>query len=188
MNSSANTGRLSNLNVQDYAWSPIIVDCRMKAMLRLFLIFTCNLNCVADVHFKILLSLCKAWSFVMKMFEALMAFELPIKRYFIFNSKISNNRLNRNNDCYRNIQLVDECFESTRANEANEAWTRPSERLSSRRANEPADGRTNKTKVLIEILLPQHKKEVSMTNERTPARTSERASRRAGPLGSHEQN
>ena len=84
-------------------------------MLRLFLIFTCNLNCVADVHFKILLSLCKAWSFVMKMFEALMAFELPIKRYFIFNSKISNNRLNRNNDCYRNIQLVDECFESTRA-------------------------------------------------------------------------
>ena len=58
---------------------------------------------------------------------------------------------------------------------ANEAWTRPSERLSSRRANEPADGRTNKTKVLIEILLPQHKKEVSMTNERTNERPHEPA-------------
>ena len=79
---------------------------------------------------------------------------------------------------------------------ANEAWTRPSERLSSRRANEPADGRTNKTKVLIEILLPQHKKEVSMTNERTNARppargnepadgrarSDERASRLGGPV------
>ena len=45
--------------------------------------------------------------------------------------------------------------------------------------NERTNARhTSKTKVLIEILLPQHNKEVSMTNERTNARPHERASRR----------
>ena len=88
-------------------------------MIRLILIFTCNLNCVADVHFKILLSLCKAWSFVMKMFEALMAFELPIKRYFISNvNRMSKkyqllpnvNRMSKKYQLLPSGELVVYCF------------------------------------------------------------------------------
>ena len=72
---------------------------------------------------------------------------------------------------------------------ANEVNARPHERMceqaskhrsepsrrAAERANEPNERKhTSKTKVLIEILLPQRKKEVSMTNKRTHARTHER--------------
>ena len=62
------------------------------------------------------------------MFEALIAFELPIKRYFILNVNISAILTSGELVVYRVVYI-------------------------------------SETKVIIEILFPQHKKEVSMTNE-----------------------
>ena len=76
----------------------------------------------------------------MKMFEALIAFELPIKRYFILNVNISAILTSGELVVYRVVYI-------------------------------------SETKVIIEILFPHHKKEVSMTyehelaNERTSGGT-----------------
>ena len=105
-------------------------------------------------------------------------------------AKLAITDFNRNNDCYRNIQLVDECFESTRASKrAN---------VTSQQAKQQANPQPHKR--VADKQTSSRRANEKQTSERAPARAGERtraseflADKRTnqqtgGPLGSHEQN